>query len=768
MLVSTVGRVNRQSPSARRAHCRFLASTILVVVPGVALAQAEPAAAPTGTSATPSLPNTTTAPPTAAPNGVADIVVTATRSSESLSKVAASVTAISGDAIGAGGIKDIGSLSSAVPNLSVGDQFGVNRTFIRGIGLTSIDLGADGAVAFLQDGAIIARPAAQLAGFYDIDRVEVLRGPQGTLYGRGATAGAINLITKRPTEELSGYANASYGNYNAVTLEGGVGGPIVGDKIMVRVSGKYDRRDGYGKNLFTGNDVDNRNAYAIRASVLVKPFEDFEILVSGEHFHEHDNDYAFHYFGPTIAPDNPLGAVFGGNTLISYSAKQGVAPNFRKIYSDQDALNRRNGNSVTATIDWRPDNWDVKSITSYHDFSRFNRDDLDVTNVQAFGQNNYTEKSKTVSQEFLGTYKTARFDALFGATYFHEQLFGEVRVPLTNLGVLLGLPANALNDQFYLQSGTVDIDAYGIYGQGSYLVTDELKITAGARYSYEKRTGVGSFQFLNFVPTDKSKGWGAVTPTVQASYQLTDQTLLYASVTRGFKSGVINVGSENAVINPEYAWGYEAGVKSSAFDNRLAGSLAAFYIDYSNLQVGFVGADSVVTTVNAASARNYGLELELRARPTQGLSLELFATYLDARYTNFTTGDYRQGFALVNLKGNRLSNAPEFTVRGGANYDIPLGDAGKINIRGDVNWQDRVYFTEFNNADATQAPYATVNAGVRYTTASGRWSLDLWGRNLTDHFIITNNIVSAPLYSSVRVGSLAPPRTYGVTASVNF
>lgn len=762
MFASALFGVGQRLANTAPTRCRWLASAILVVLPGVALAQAEPPPAPTGSAATPSLPDATSS------DGVTDIIVTATRSSESLSKVAASVTAISGEAIGAGGIKDIGSLSSAVPNLSVGDQFGVNRTFIRGIGLTSIDLGADGAVAFLQDGAIIARPAAQLAGFYDIDRVEVLRGPQGTLYGRGATAGAINLITRRPTEELSGYANATYGNYNAVTLEGGVGGPIVGDKIMVRVSGKYDRRDGYGKNLFTGNDVDNRNAYAVRASILFKPLDDLVVLVSGEHFHEHDNNYAFHYFGPTVAADNPLGAIFGGDTIISRAAKLGVKANLRDIYSDQDALNRRNGNSVTATIDWSPGNWDVKSITSYHDFDRFNRDDLDATNVQAFGQNNYTEASKTVSQEFIGTYKSERFDALVGATYFHEKLFGEVRVPLTNLGVLFGLPANAFDGQFYLQSGTVNIDAYGVYGQGSYLITDKLKITAGARYSYEKRRGVGSFQFLGLIPTDKEKGWGAVTPTVQASYQVDHQTLLYASATRGFKSGVINVGSKNDVINPEYAWGYEAGIKSSALDNRLAGSLAAFYIDYSDLQVGFVGADSVVTTVNAAAARNYGLELELRARPMPGLSLELFATYLNAKYTNFTTGDYRQKFALVNLKGNHLSNAPEYTVRGGANYDILLGDAGKVNIRGDINWQDRVYFTEFNNADATQAPYATVNAGIRYTTASGRWSLDVWGRNLTDHFIVTNNIVSAPLYSSVRVGSLAPPRTYGVTASVNF
>lgn len=701
-------------------------------------------------------------------DAVVDIVVTATRSSESLSKVGASITAISADAIGAGGIKDIGSLASAVPNLSVGDQFGVNRTFIRGIGLTSIDLGADGAVAFLEDGALIARPAAQLAGFYDIERVEVLRGPQGTLYGRSATAGAINLITNKPTNELSGYARATYGNYNAVTLEGAVGGPIIDDKLMVRVSGKFDRHDGYGTNLFTGNPVDDRNAYAIRASVLFKPVDDIEIMVSGEHFHEHDNNYGFHYFGPTVAPENALGSVLGGDTIFTYAAKLGQTPNLRNIYSDQDALNRRNGNSVTATIDWNPGQWDVKSITSYHDFRRFNRDDLDVSNVELFGQNNYVEQSTTVSQEFITTYKSDRFDLLGGVTYFHEKLFGSVTVPLINLGLLFGVPANTFNDQNYLQIGTVNIDAHGVYGQGTYHVTDKVSLTAGARYSYEKRQGVGSFQFLDFVPTDKEKGWGAVTPTFAVDYQVTPATLLYASVTRGFKSGVINVGSQNPVINPEYVWGYETGIKASGFNNRLAGSLAAFYMDYSNLQVGFVGADSVVTTVNAASARNYGVELELHGRPTRQLTFDLFATYLDARYTNFTTGDYRQGFALVNLAGKHLSNAPEFTARFGANYEIPLGDRGKLNLRGDVNWQDRVYFTEFNNADATQAAYATVNAGLKYTTPSDRWSVDLWVRNLTDKFIIANDIVSAPLYNSVRVGSLAPPRTFGVTAGVTF
>ena len=705
--------------------------------------------------------------PAAPADTVQDIVVTATRSAVSLSKIAASVSAISADQIGAGGIKDIGSLALAIPNLSVGDQFGVNRTFIRGIGLTSIDLGADGAVAFLQDGVLIARPAAQLTGFYDVERVEVLRGPQGTLYGRGATAGAINLITKKPTEELSGYARASYGNYNAVVLEGGVGGALVGDKVLARVSGKYDRRDGYGKNLFTGSDVDNRDAYAIRGSLLFKASDDLDLLISADHFNEKDNNYAFHYFGPTVARENALGSILGGDTIVTRAAKLGIPVNYRDIYSDQEALNRRHGTSVTGTLEWRPGDWNIKSITGYRDFTRFNRDDLDASNVWMFGQNNYDEKSTTFSQEFIGTMKGDNFDLLVGASYFHETLDGSVQVPLINLGLLFGAPANTFNSQNYLQSGRVTINAYGVYAQGSYSVTDKLKLTAGARYSYEKRRGVGSFEFLGVTPTDKEKGWGAVTPTLSINYQADDQTLLYASVTRGFKSGVINVGSKNDVINPEYAWGYEAGIKTSGLDGRVAGSLAAFYIDYSDLQVGFVGADSVVTTVNAASARNYGLELEVRTKPVANWNFDLFATYLNAKYKDFVTGDYRQGFKLVNLAGNRLSNAPEFSFRASTDYTIPIGDAS-INLRADVNWQDRVFFTEFNNADATQAAFTTINAGVKYTSANGMWTVDAWGRNLANKFIVSNNIITAPLYSSIRVGSLAPPRTYGVTLGMNF
>ena len=358
-----------------------------------------------------------------------EIVVTATKRGGTLQSTPASISAVSEDKLGAGGIQSIADLAGAIPNLSVGDQFGVNRTFIRGVGMTSIDLGADGAVAFLQDGAMIARPSAQLSGFYDLEQVEVLRGPQGTTYGRGATAGAINLVTKRPTRDLDGYARFTYGNYDNKIFEGAVGGPLAGERLMARIATKIEKRDGYGENLFTGNDVDNRNAYAVRGSLLARPSEQLEALLTVDHFRERDNNYAFHYFGPTNVPEAFLpGVLLGGQTINGFYAAQGKKADLRNIYSNEDAINRRNGTGLTGIVTWKPSRLSIVSTTSYRDFKRFNRDDLDVTEAEAFGQNNYTERSKSFSQEITANYRAGRLEVLGGALYFHEKLDGQVEV----------------------------------------------------------------------------------------------------------------------------------------------------------------------------------------------------------------------------------------------------------------------------------------------------------------------------------------------------
>lgn len=462
----------------------------------------------------------------------------------------------------------------------------------------------------------------------------------------------------------------------------------------------------------------------------------------------------------------------------------------RNIYSNEDAVNDREGWSAQGVISWTPGDLSIVSTTSYRDFNRFNRDDLDVSDVWAFGRNDYTEDSQSFSQEVTIGYDNGPLSLLGGAMYFTEDVFGEVRVPLVNLAAyfnaLLGtaLPPDLFDGGNYLQRGTVQTDAFGAFLQASYEIVPDLTITAGARYNYEKRVGSGRFTFAAQgidIPTDRAASWDSITPKFQIEYRTPGDTLLYASATRGFKSGVINIGSLNDVIDPEYVWSYEIGFRTETSDRTFALNGAGFYYDYTNLQIGFVNENSIVETINAASARIWGVELEAVVRPADNLTFRVFGTYLNSRYTDFCNGYYAAGVAsrpqypacpsnplLSDLSGNRLSNAPEFSVALFADYRLDLNGAGAIDFSADVNLQDEVFFTEFNNQDARQESFVLANASVTYHSPGERWSAALWARNLFDTYAAANNIITAPLYGFVRVGSLRPPRTYGVTLGVDF
>ncbi|TVS09752.1 MAG: TonB-dependent receptor [Gammaproteobacteria bacterium] len=692
-----------------------------------------------------------------------EILVTATRVAARLEDIPAPISAVFGDDITVGGIGDIGDLQYAIPNLSVGQQFGVNRTFIRGIGMTSIELGADGAVAFHQDGALIARPAAQLATYFDLERVEVLRGPQGTLYGRGATAGAINVITRKPGNEFEGNVDLTAGNYGLYALDGGIGGPV-SDTLFFRIAGRIEERDGYGTNLFTGSDVNDRSHYAGRATLLYVPTEDLEITLTTDYMREDDSNYAFSFFGPTTI-DPVFGQLFGGRTIFDIDPD----PRPWDINADVDPINNRRGTGVTLNLDWNSGDWNLQSISAYRNFERTNVADLDSTDFDAFGRITYNEKSETIGQELLLGYVQPRWDMLAGAMYFREELFASTLVPTNNIELIIpGAPP----DGVFNQRGDLDIDAFGIFLQGTYRVTDQLSVTGGMRYSYEKRDHVGAFTFspqgIVDVSTSKSDSWSAWTPRVTVDYQFDDGTLLYANVARGFKSGVINIGALNDPLDPEFVWNYEVGMKTRLFEDRLNMSLSAFYYDYKDLQVSQIDELSTPITENAAKARNTGIELELEAFVTDDLSIDLQAAWLRAEFREFETAQTnRIEEGLRDLRGNRLPNAPDLSFTLGANYIASL-PVGQLRLRGEFAWVDEVFFTEFNNADAFQPSHKRINASVRYSAGDSGWSVEAWGRNLTNEAVKANNIVAAPLFAFAQVGSLYPPRTYGLTVGYRF
>ena len=349
-----------------------------------------------------------------------EVVVTASKRALALEDLAGSANVLGTDKLGPGGIQEVRDMQVNVPNLSLGDQFGFARVFMRGVGMTSIDIGGEGAVAFLQDGAIVPRPAAQLMGMFDLAQVEVLRGPQGTLYGRGATAGAINMVTQKPSDEPGGYVNLTVGNYGLTQLKGAVDARL-SDSVLVRLAGSMDRREGYGENLFNGQDINDRNAKALRATFAYDAGGKLTGVLSAQIYSEDDQNYAFNYLGPSEGTTLPVPLavpILGGQTVGM------VGGGFQDINSDQEAINDRDGSMINLTLDYAlNEDSSVKSITSVQTLNRFLRDDLDSTDVNLFGQNNYTEESDSLSQEFILNYSGSSIDVVAGVMYFKEDLF---------------------------------------------------------------------------------------------------------------------------------------------------------------------------------------------------------------------------------------------------------------------------------------------------------------------------------------------------------
>jgi len=406
---------------------------------------------------------------------------------------------------------------------------------------------------------------------------------------------------------------------------------------------------------------------------------------------------------------------------------------------------------------------------------RFLRDDLDSTDANLFGQNNYTEESDSFGQELILNYSADQLDVLGGVMYFEEELYGEVKVPLTNICFLLapaacGTPVGEfLNGGNYLQDGDVDIEAWGAYLEATYSFSDDWTLIGGLRYNYEERDGTGSFIFdaisLN-VPTNQRESWNDLTPRVTIQYSPNDSMMLYATYTEAFKSGVINTGSTSPPLDPETVDAFELGIKGQNSSGTLKYSVAAFFYDYQDMQISFVDETSTVSTINAAEAENSGLELELEGSFGNGFSFDFYLTYLSAEYQEFFNGDYANGFAIADLSGNTLPNAPESTAKLGLNWEGQVGN-GVLRLRGEAYYQDDVYFTEWNRADAYQASYEQYNASAEYSW-NDQWRLSVWGRNLSDEEVMSNNIITAPLYDSLRVGAVLPPRTYGATATFQF
>jgi len=712
---------------------------------------------------------------------IEDIVITAQRRATNLQTTAAAISAFSQDDLNARSIVDVQDLGRLSPSMDVSLYQGEAQIYIRGIGYTGLIGGTDSSTAFHSNGVYLSRSSSALPAFFDVERVEVLRGPQGTLYGRNATGGSVNVISKRPTDALRVEAMATLGNFDHYELFGAVGGPLVGDRLSARLAVRVADRDGFtdarqpnGSNL----GIEDRRDVTARLSFHLRATEDLEIDLDGDYYEADDAGSIWLYLGPGTGT-NPF--------LRQYIALQGgAAPNekSRNIGSDVKPFNEPVIWGITGRATWTLGDYTLTSLTGYRETKPSNFNDLDVTIADAITQLR-SEDHEQISQEFqVISPADSQLSWLVGAYYFHETngVTNEYQFPF--IDEMFGLPADPTCCLLRLD-GRATTRAWALFGEASYDVTRRIELVAGGRYSSERRGGRNDVEFVNFLtPLFDNQAvfdpatFHSFTPKLGVNFTIDHDVFAYASVSRGFKSGGFNIGSyQNAPFDPEKIWSYELGVKADVWEGRLRLDFAAFYYDYTDLQVQDVEGNNTIVR-NAANARSFGVELESTALVTPAFQLDLSATYLNAEFRDTCLADPKyplpqpqagcSGPSQRNLEGFQLPRAPKFKAGLGAQYTVSLRDGAQLILRSDYARQARVYYSAFEIGELSQKGYDWLKARATYVFPSGAWKLSAFVDNATDERVISNATYIADIVDSTITGNMAPPRTYGAQIQYAF
>ncbi|MES2135896.1 MAG: TonB-dependent receptor [Pseudomonadota bacterium] len=635
---------------------------------------------------------TSTEPGPAKQEQVEEIVVTAAKREENLQKVPIAVTALSGETLVKTGISNVEDLQFFVPGVSVtNDSMAIIN--IRGIGTSAFGVATDPSTTVHYDGVYIPRPTTSYQDMFDVERIEVLRGPQGVLFGRNSAGGTLNIISKMPTRDLSGTFGVTVGNYDKRTFSGTVSGPLGSDDVRARITVVRNTRDGIYHDAVTGRPYQNEDNLAGRATLAIDPTSNFQIVLRADGSKDRETGY------PAVRPFYPPEFAAAGATIPT-RRNQIALDTPPRFYVD--------AGGVSSTMTYNAGSTTLRSITAYRASKVSQVLDVDATDL--FLRNiEFYERSKSFTQEFQVFSDNSRpFRWIVGAFYLNEKGKDEIRIVE---------PARAIAIP---ESNTTN--AYALFGQGTYAL-GRARLTAGLRYSYEKkdfayRIFVGPTQVDSGTPSDS---WTAWTPKFGIDYDLTDEVMAYASATRGFKSGGFQLGDGRPFL-PEYLWSYEAGVKSTLFDHKLRANAAAFYYDYTNLQV-VQYINGVATTTNAGKATIKGVELEFLAKPAQRVTLTSTVAYLDARYDLYFD-------AGTSLAGNRLPNAPKWNLTFGTEYRAPLGSLGDLTLRGDIAYRSRVFFKPNNNPLYGGSTTTLVNGRIAWQPHSQKFEVALYGRNL--------------------------------------
>jgi iron complex outermembrane receptor protein len=692
----------------------------------------------------------------AAPDALLDeLIVTAQKREESVLTVPLAITSLGETFLKEHRVQDVVDLQNYVPGLNVGRAGNLAKITIRGVSNEFVNIGGDAGVAFHLDGIFIGRAEAQLAGIYDVNRVEVLRGPQGTLYGRNATGGSINVVYNRPTETPQGYVSASYGSYNEYNLEAVASGPL-GDKVAGRLSLKRQYSDGYTDNVLPGKAaLDDKDNFAARGQLMIRPTGDTSLLLVADYYRDWARGGASKFIGgPDGAKTPPELPPFNGQTLVPSTGRDIVANLDQKSYGEFWGVKSEFARSFSA--------FDLKSISSYRGQKYgFMRAELDGTTLD-WSDSNVTNDIWQASQEFqLVSSGDTALQWIVGAYYYTENGDQARYIPIFKPGPLA-----------LLAGGKVNTNAYAAYGHIDYKLKSNLTLALGARYSKDERK-VDEFQKITGTPISGvhqgQADWGAFTWDATLRYEPNRNAMAYLRVAKGFKSGGWNTGALQVTpFNPEYILSWEAGYKASFLDRRLRLSTVAFLNNYDDLQVTQVQGFSILLT-NAASARIRGAEVELSGNLTDHFKVNVALGYLDAKFEDYSNFDQsRPAKGVQNLSGNTLPNSPEWKFNVGGEYRRELGSGANLGLSVNYYFQDKIYFDAFNERQMSQGPVGRVDAEINYLSPDKTWRLAVFGRNLTDELVRTAGRVGSNVVGSPNFVVFDPPRTYGVSLRREF
>ncbi|WP_079246993.1 TonB-dependent receptor [Sphingomonas turrisvirgatae] len=740
------------------------------------------------------------APPEAVQSGVSgDIVVTARRREERLQDVPIAVTAVTGETLAQANIVQLGDLQTKVPGMTMTPSaFGSNilQVAIRGQRQYDPYITKDPAVAVYFADVVQNRPHGLNSSLFDLESIQVLKGPQGTLFGRNTTGGAVIIAPKAPTDRFEGYALASYGNYEAVRLEGAVNIPV-NDSLSVRVAGAIARRDGFTRNLTTGQRLDDEHKNSWRVSIRFAPGDVFEnrLVVSGFEADENGTGYKFYAYRKGSITDQFVTAIDPGG-LDRELALLATLP-FHTTLSNEVLSTRIKTFSLSNVSELKAgDDITIKNIFGYRTVHSTTNFDLEGSRYNFFPSfEDMRERQFSNEFQVLGTALGGSLDYIVGAFWFFERGSDrQISDTFTNYA-----PLKAVRTSF---ADPITNEAYSVFAQATWRLAflEGVSVTAGVRQNWDERSVFARSQTngvcrlvtadvggtpLNPCAKQLSATFDNLTYTGTIDWKVTPDVLLYLSHRKGYRTGGFNFGggrpSELLPFRPEEVKDFELGFKSKFNFAGARGifNVAAYSQDYKDIQrtIGFFVPNTtppvfVNSILNAAAATIRGVEADLTFEPVRNFEIGGNVSYIDARYKGFV--DQATG---ADLSGSAFAGTPEWAMGGFAALTLPLpGDGGEVLIRGDVYHQTTSNYADANYDPSIRAPslasrippYTVVNGRIEWRNAFGKpVSLALFGRNLlNEEYIVGGTDITLNVgYAGVILGA---PRTYGIEAKFSF